>query len=141
MSAAAPSPLDHPGFREIDRQFGAFIERLAGGGQPHLALASALASCRSGEGALFVDLRSPEAGVLRRGADSFALDLPERESWMTALRSSPVVGTPGEFKPLILDASGRLYLHRCWEQEQQLLASGPGRETYAVEPGKSQCLE
>jgi exodeoxyribonuclease V alpha subunit len=31
---------------------------------------------------------------------------------MTALRQSPVVGEPGQFRPLILDRKGRLYLQR-----------------------------
>ena len=31
-----------------------------------------------------------------------------------------MVGAPGEFKPLILDARHRLYLHRYWEYEQSL---------------------
>jgi exodeoxyribonuclease V alpha subunit len=33
------------------------------------------------------------------------------------LRTSRVVGAPGEFKPLILDAEARLYLHRYWQYE------------------------
>lgn len=36
------------------------------------------------------------------------------------LRRSPVVGAPGEFKPLIIDAAGRLYLHRYWQYEHDL---------------------
>src|SRR5690349_10231967 len=31
-----------------------------------------------------------------------------------SLRGTRVVGVPGEFKPLILDDAGRLYLHRYW---------------------------
>lgn len=38
------------------------------------------------------------------------------------LRACPVVGTPGEFKPLILDPAGRLYLHRYWRYERDLAA-------------------
>jgi exodeoxyribonuclease V alpha subunit len=36
------------------------------------------------------------------------------------LRACPVVGSPGEFKPLILDPAGRLYLHRYWRYERDL---------------------
>lgn len=46
----------------------------------------------------------------------------EPETLITALQLSSVVGVPGEWKPLILDAAGRLYLYRQWEAEQ-LLAS------------------
>ncbi|MFM1770067.1 MAG: hypothetical protein RJA22_2596 [Verrucomicrobiota bacterium] len=34
-----------------------------------------------------------------------------------------MVGAPGEFKPLVLDAAGRLYLHRYWEHESRLAAT------------------
>lgn len=37
-----------------------------------------------------------------------------------ALQQSTVVGAPGEWKPLILDAAGRLYLYRQWEAEHLL---------------------
>jgi exodeoxyribonuclease V alpha subunit len=39
------------------------------------------------------------------------------------LRSCAVVGKPGEFKPLILDGAGRLYLHRYWRYEEELANS------------------
>jgi exodeoxyribonuclease V alpha subunit len=39
-----------------------------------------------------------------------------------ALRSTLVVGAPGEFKPLILDDADRLYLHRYFSYEQELAA-------------------
>jgi exodeoxyribonuclease V alpha subunit len=37
-----------------------------------------------------------------------------------ALRATRVVGGPGEFKPLILDDAGRLYLQRYWQYEQRV---------------------
>ncbi len=39
------------------------------------------------------------------------------------LRASAVVGEPGEFKPLILDAAGRVYLQRYWAYETDLAAA------------------
>jgi exodeoxyribonuclease V alpha subunit len=36
------------------------------------------------------------------------------------LGTSPVVGRPGDFKPLVLDGRGRLYLHRYWKYESEL---------------------
>ena len=36
------------------------------------------------------------------------------------LRATRVIGEPGENKPLILDAHGRLYLQRYWAYQQQL---------------------
>lgn len=45
---------------------------------------------------------------------------PEPQTLVTALQQSSVVGAPGEWKPLILDAAGRLYLYRQWEAEHLL---------------------
>ena len=39
------------------------------------------------------------------------------------LLESGVVGEPGEFRPLVLDADNRLYLYRYWEYEQVLAAA------------------
>jgi exodeoxyribonuclease V alpha subunit len=35
--------------------------------------------------------------------------------------ASPVVGRPGDFRPLVLDDDGRLYLYRYWQYERQLV--------------------
>src|SRR5207237_9102613 len=42
------------------------------------------------------------------------------KSWVNKLHSSGVVGDPGEFAPLILDQSDRLYLQRYWKYEDEL---------------------
>lgn len=42
---------------------------------------------------------------------------------ISTLRECRIVGAPGEFKPLIVDGSGRLYLQRYWAYEAQLAAS------------------
>lgn len=45
---------------------------------------------------------------------------PDLDSWVNALKNSPVVGQPGDFKPLILDDADRLYFHKLWQYENQL---------------------
>ena len=45
---------------------------------------------------------------------------PEADDWIKKLQGTDVVGRPGEFKPLILDEQGRLYLRRYWEYEKRL---------------------
>jgi len=42
------------------------------------------------------------------------------ENTKAALRTSSVVGAPGEFRPLIIDSAGRLYLQRYWAHESRL---------------------
>ena len=50
------------------------------------------------------------------------------------LHACSVVGDPGAFRPLILDAAGRLYLQRYWDHENrlalQLLARASARPEY-----------
>ena len=36
------------------------------------------------------------------------------------LKESPLVGAPGDFKPLILDSEDRLYMHKLWHYEKTL---------------------
>ena len=45
---------------------------------------------------------------------------PDLLEWVERLKAAPVVGSPGEFKPLILDEKYRLYLQRYWAYEGQL---------------------
>lgn len=48
------------------------------------------------------------------------IEAPDLESWQQALSESNAIGNPGDFKPLILDEGGRLYLHRLWQYEHSL---------------------
>jgi exodeoxyribonuclease V alpha subunit len=58
----------------------------------------------------------------------------EPEALITALQQATVVGAPGEWKPLILDEAGRLYLYRQWEAEHllagELTARAQGLQEY-----------
>ena len=48
---------------------------------------------------------------------------PKKSILLQRLNKSPVVGVPGDFKPLILDSQNRLYLHRYWKYEAELAAA------------------
>jgi exodeoxyribonuclease V alpha subunit len=93
---------------ELDVHFGRFMERLAAPAFPGLAAVSALVSATTREGHVYLDLETlpfedaPPGGLLKK------------------LRRSGVVGMPGEFKPLVADKRGRLYLYRYWEYERTL---------------------
>ena len=104
-------------FEAIDIQFASFLERLAGSHDPVLQSAAALVSLRTREGHTCVELDS--------GLDQGLFLDPDCPSdparWMDALTRSPVVGGPGDYRPLIIDRAGRLYLHRYY-QDQALVA-------------------
>ena len=111
-------------FSDLDRYFARFLERLAGGNNLELALAAALVSRNRSEGHICLDLAVVAGKPFQERADNAAQAVvcPDLVSWTQKLRASLVVGAPGEFRPLILDEAGRLYLHRYWEYERALAA-------------------
>ena len=105
---------------DLDLHFARFMERLAGGNSPKLALAAALASHATGQGDICVNLRQWARRWAAIAGKTPAFTPPPTSDWLSALRASPVVGWPRERQPLILDRRGRLYLYRYWEYEQRL---------------------
>ena len=103
---------------DLDIQLGRFMAKLSGSENPEIALAAAMASHYQGEGNICVDLSSV-AGKSALGDGTGNLVFPELKKWRSILEKSPVVGRPGEFRPLILDGS-RLYLYRYWDYETKL---------------------
>ncbi|MCG8428124.1 MAG: exodeoxyribonuclease V subunit alpha [Chromatiales bacterium] len=97
---------------DLDRHFAKLLCRLDGGGSSALATIAALTSRAATGGDVCLDL----ASVVLPGIEG----LPASGQWAAELRQSKVVGRPGEFKPLILDAQGRCYLYRYWDYEQRL---------------------
>jgi exodeoxyribonuclease V alpha subunit len=103
----------------LDVHFARFMETLSGTSSQELALAAALASCFTRQGHICFDLsRSPS---LATGESEGDFPLPERGQWETTLRHSKVVGPPGEYRPLILDEKGRVYLFRYWQYQEELV--------------------
>lgn len=103
----------------LDREFADFIHGLDGG-DGAVALAAALVSRALGQGDVCLDLPQWAGQNLSPGYDPPLLRAPGREAWLEALGASPVVGQPGDFQPLILDAGERLYLYRYWSYEAGL---------------------
>ncbi|HEY5037247.1 MAG TPA: exodeoxyribonuclease V subunit alpha [Chthoniobacterales bacterium] len=111
---------EEPKFSALDRQFGDFLRRLAGGmAAEEVRLAAMCTSRARAEGHACITLveiaasdGAPSAATLRK-----------------KLRASQVVGAPGDFTPLVLDLQDRLYLRRYWEYEQQLAAGILSRTT------------
>jgi exodeoxyribonuclease V alpha subunit len=101
----------------IDQHFAAMMNRLAKVPSPELELAAKLVSNFRGCGDVCVPLRNVTSSEAEKMGST---ELPALKNWVKKLRSSGVVGDPGEFAPLILDQSDRLYLQRYWKYEEEL---------------------
>ncbi len=94
-----------------------------------LALSAALVSECNQQGDVCVDLRRHAGTALFNSDTGQSLEVPRAPGltqWLHELAADAAVGRPGEFAPLILDGE-RLYLHRLWRFEQQLLTSVQSR--------------
>jgi exodeoxyribonuclease V alpha subunit len=129
----------------LDEGFAATLDRIVGGTSFESVLGAAVASRAVAEGHVCADLRELAGRPLPR-LDGGAADrepaetiepCPPLEQWRRALAAGPLAndGT-GEPRPLVLDASGRLYLRRYWEYERGLAAAilARAREIEAVLP-------
>jgi len=92
----------------LDRHFSRLMVELNGAPCEELKVAAERVSMQRGQGDICLSI--DELGI--DGSGGAALG--------AKLRATRMVGAPGENKPLILDAQGRLYLQRYWAYEQQL---------------------
>lgn len=113
--------VDSGQLRDLDRHVALFLERLAGGDQPWLLLAAALANRAVGEGHVCLPLETvagrPVFGVVPGGDDPAPLLAPDLGSWRRSLLQSGVV-SGDSLTPLVLDRRDRLYLGRYFRYEQ-----------------------
>ena len=108
---------------DLDVHFARYMVDLSGSDTPELKLGAALASRWRAAGHVCIDLARVAGTPLDEGlegSDEPPLVCPSLEAWTEALQRASVVGEPGEYKPLILDEAGRLYLHRYWRYETRL---------------------
>ena len=106
----------------LDRHLADFLCRLAGAGGGDLWPVAALLSRAVGEGHVCLDLAELAGRDELPGERTLA-------EWLEYLAGLPVVGRPGAFAPLVLDGVGRLYLHRLWQDEQDVAAALRARAT------------
>lgn len=110
--------LEEGFFSGLDIHFARFMTNLSDGHSSGVFLAAALTSRARSQGNVCLDLTSL-AGRTLEGGKAEKVVCPSLGDWMLSIESSPVVGRPGEYKPLILDGT-RLYLYRYWDYEKKL---------------------
>ena len=105
----------------LDHYFADFITRIEGTSRDGLWIAAALVSAVSCRGSVCLDLsRATGYGIVPFQPESGPLQAPPLERWRELLAGCATVGTPGDYTPLVLDAVGRLYLHRSWDYERRV---------------------
>jgi len=137
----------------LDRHFAQSMGRLAGESDPVALAVAALASRESNEGHTCLALGEIEAREEWKSLSS-DFDVPDTSSWQRAATASRLVGIvdidspdiglgsedPADTRPLVLDASNRLYLRRFWIFQQQLAASIRARASGSVDEIDEACL-
>ncbi len=98
-------------FSYLDIHFKNFTAKLVKKDVAEVSLAAVLVSHYKEQGHICVELS---------GDMEIPVSPSELENWRRKLERSPVVGKPGEYKPLILDGRSRLYLYRYWEYQEKL---------------------
>ena len=102
-----------------DHHFADFIHREAGIAPDWFRLAVSLASNAVGNGNICLNLADIAGKVIQ--VDGNDRQIPALSGMCQELAGLPVVGSPGEFRPLVLDDDGRLYLYRYWQYERELV--------------------
>ena len=107
----------------LDIHFADFIVRIDRNPCDELWWGAAFASNSAGRGHTCYNLFDlPETTLLPQLQTAHNPPPADLVQWREALQPCDTVGTPGAYTPLILDRTGRLYLHRCWGYEQQVAA-------------------
>ena len=107
-----------------DYHFARLIQRLSGGEDNELGMGAALVSRATAEKHVCLDLAvQADQVLLPADADAAPVACPDLDRWVQVLTKSHLVGTPGAYKPLVLDSKNRLYLYRYWQYEKTLAAS------------------
>ncbi|MFO7559279.1 MAG: exodeoxyribonuclease V subunit alpha [Desulfobacterales bacterium] len=105
-------------FSDLDVHFAEFMQKLDRRNDTGIFLAAAAVSSSTRQGNICLDVE----GIANRPLlPEYDLYYPGKETWIERLKTSPVVGTSRDFKPLILDGSSKLYLHRYFEYQKDLV--------------------
>ncbi|MEW6219976.1 MAG: exodeoxyribonuclease V subunit alpha [Thermodesulfobacteriota bacterium] len=106
---------------DLELHFLGLLDRRAAGLPDTVAAAAVLVVRACQEGDVCLPLADWAGHPFPGTAGSrLAPALPAVSAWAAELLASGVVGRPGEYQPLILDAGGRLYLQRLFACEERV---------------------
>ncbi len=105
----------------LDAEFAYLMAQLDSAPSEELLLGSALASRAVNNGDVCLELAQyAQQPLTQTELPQTPVVAPDLKRWRRMLQNSRVVGTPGAWKPLVLDERDRLYLYRYWDYEQCL---------------------
>lgn len=130
----ARSEFSTPISAPLGRHLAIYLCRATGETDPAVYAALRLTCDAVEEGHVCLDLKHHAETEV----PGMEMRLPRLAEWLARLGRSPLVGRPGEFKPLILEGAQRLYLARYWNYEKSLAQR---LKSLAVQPGMYMDLE
>lgn len=104
----------------IDFHFARTLAALSGEENESVRVAAALASRQTREGHVCASLERLGGQLVAGESGPLPCVWPEAGPWLRALERSPLTSRGDARRPLVLDARGRLYLHRYYEHEVRL---------------------
>jgi exodeoxyribonuclease V alpha subunit len=118
-------------FSYLDLSFADFMQKLDGRTDDFsIFLAAAAASSVNRQGHVCLELSQVAGQPVISGSEFF---YPDLHDWTQTIKTSPAVGSPGDFKPLIFDGTSKLYLHR-YSVYQSRLACFIRSRIFSTEP-------
>jgi len=102
----------------LDRHFGSFIMRESGAASPFVGIVASLVSSALANASVCLNLEDIAGKNMLIDGDD--VSFPQLDELRETLKDSAAVGSPGEYRPLILDSSDRLYLYRYWKYEHDV---------------------
>ena len=118
-------------FRPIDVQAARLLARLDQGQCAELSIIAALCSWATGQGHTCLPL-SAVPGLLAE-ADLDSTPFQDQAALRQRLLASPMIGLPGEVRPLVLDACNNLFLYRLYRDEEVIAQALRQRATGSEE--------
>ncbi|MDM8569313.1 exodeoxyribonuclease V subunit alpha, partial [Thiotrichales bacterium HSG1] len=118
MSTVIKELYDEGIFSDLDMYFSKLMAELSDGSD-EIQLGSALVSYYNNQGSSCVNLYSLAGKYFPLKSDDYKILCPQLQDWETILTNSNVVGSPGDYTPLIL-TNHRLYSYRYFSYELML---------------------
>ena len=113
----------YPHYEPIDLWFGQKITETDARKEPVILITAALISRLSRQGDACLNLKAyadkSDALYGEKNNDARPFLFPKIEKWLQILNTSPCVGKPKEYKPLILDKN-KLYMYKFWLYQKKI---------------------